>query len=98
MDSVHLRALSMDLEAVTGADSIPTIERIYRRNGPEDGSRPSVYECVFPDCTAVRRDPIAMWRHVHFSRKHGLSFGVTTPEEAAGLVAAFVQTAPIEGS
>jgi hypothetical protein len=68
-----LRALSVNLEAKTGFDSIPTIERIYARN--EAGAPP--YDCPFPHCAATRRDPVEMWRHVHFGRKHPLSFGVT---------------------
>lgn len=69
-DRTYLRAISLELEEETGYDSIPTIERTYLDLDERD-----VYECPFPDCSLVRRDSVAMWKHVHFSRKHGLSFG-----------------------
>lgn len=61
-------ALSLDLENETGFDSISTIERLY------DG------ECCFPDCAFRTRDALKMWKHVHFGRKHGKSFGATLDE------------------
>ena len=75
-----LRELSRQLEEQTGADSIATVERIYLDG---DGKR---YECVYPDCGFVRYDPVAMWKHVHFSRKHGLSFGVDLQRLVADLL------------
>lgn len=67
--------LSLRLEAETGYDSIPTIVRIYDRTGPSGR-----YVCPFPTCDTTISGAERMWRHVHFSRKHGLSFGVKTPE------------------
>jgi hypothetical protein len=66
----ELRDLSVLLERETGFDSIPTIERMYEADS-------GAYECVFPDCRISRRKAEAMWRHVHFSAAHGLSFGRT---------------------
>lgn len=77
---MNLRELSRQLEEQTGADSIDTVERIYLDG---DGRR---YECVHPGCPFVRRDPVAMWRHVHFSRRHGLSFGVPLERLVADLL------------
>ena len=51
--------LSLAWEAATGADSIPTIERMY------DRTHTGAYLCVFPDCRFARRDPETVWRHVH---------------------------------
>lgn len=50
---------SLRLERETGADSIPPIERVY----PQAAS--GAYLCVWPGCKFARRDPAAMWRHVH---------------------------------
>ena len=70
-----LEALSQRLEQQTGYDSIPTIERMYR-------TTPSgTIKCCYPHCTVLRRRPEDMWRHIHFSQKHGLSFGVADPED-----------------
>lgn len=80
-----VRRLSLRLERETGADSILTIELIYECTAdafyppPE---RRGAYLCCFPDCSFRSMSAEKMWRHVHFSpRKHGLSFGVRTPEE-----------------
>jgi hypothetical protein len=60
-DSVE--AISLAWEKKTGCDSIPTIERVYEQT-------PSgAYCCVEPGCKIRRRDPRAMWQHVHSS--HG---------------------------
>lgn len=64
----ELEQLSVALEDDTGFDSIPTVERLY------DGV------CCFPDCEFHRSDPAALWEHVHFSRKHGLSFEAKLPD------------------
>jgi len=74
--------LSVRLERETGADSIPTIARMY---GDPD-SRRGTLACVFPGCRFRTLDPERMWRHVHFNRRHGYSFGVATVEalEAPG--------------
>jgi hypothetical protein len=69
------REVSVGLEDATGYDSIPTIERIYEDNGR--------YLCPFPGCVRATRSAETMWRHVHFSRAHGLSFDARTPEAAA---------------
>lgn len=61
-------ALSLRLEAETGYDSIPTIEGMYSN------------ECIFPGCETRTKDAEKMWLHVHFGRKHGLSFGKTLDE------------------
>lgn len=55
----RLRAYSLTVEQRTGSDSIATIERVYEQT--PDGA----YCCVFPSCEFRRRDPIAMWKHVH---------------------------------
>ena len=52
---------SLHEERETGADSIPTIERVYERTAT------GAYRCVYPGCAIVRRSPAAMWRHVHGS-------------------------------
>lgn len=70
------RELSVRLERDTGYDSIPTIERLYY--DPDDEGR---YLCPFPRCPTVRKSAESMWRHVHFTRKHKLSFRVATPAE-----------------
>lgn len=75
MGPVALRDLSERLEDRTGYDSIPTIERVYENNGR--------YLCPFPGCTVAKTTPELMWHHVHFSRTHGLSFGVRTAQAAA---------------
>lgn len=69
-----LDLLSVDLEQETGFDSIATIERVYNRS--DSGS----IVCCYPDCRYSRRDPVAIWWHVHFG-PHGLSFDARTPEE-----------------
>lgn len=53
------RAISFGWEGSSGADSIPTIERVYSQT--DSGA----YECVYPGCGFVRKDSHAMWRHVH---------------------------------
>lgn len=73
MSPDELRALSVKLEDETMYDSIPTIERIYQTT--DSGA----YECPWPTCVVVRRDPVVMWRHVHFGM-HGKSFGRTFEE------------------
>lgn len=60
----EIRAHSLAEEERTGADSVDTIERMY------DRTYGGAIWCVFPDCEFARRDPIAMWRHVHFGPKH----------------------------
>lgn len=50
---------SLGWEAAFGYDSIATIERVY------DRSPQGAFLCVWPDCSFARRDPEAMWRHVH---------------------------------
>jgi hypothetical protein len=52
-------ALSLAWEAATGCDSIATIEGMY------DRSPSGAYRCVYPGCSFARRDPEALWRHVH---------------------------------
>ncbi len=71
----QLRELSLRLEKETGFDSIQSIERVY------DQTERGAYTCCFPGCGLSRRDAAEMWRHVHFSPIHGLSFGVTDPAE-----------------
>lgn len=68
MPTSDLRALSVELEAETGYDSIPTIERIHGG------------DCPYLRCLFRRLDPEAMWRHLHFSNTHGLSFGMPLDE------------------
>lgn len=51
--------LSLAWEAATGADSVRTIERVYPR------SAGGAFQCVVPGCCFARKDPEAMWRHVH---------------------------------
>lgn len=71
--------VSVDLEKITGYDSIPTVLDHYRAYDAEVEGR-MVLECVVPGCHFRRRDPAEMWIHVHFSPKHGRSFGMTFDE------------------
>lgn len=68
---MSFRALSEDWEQQTGYDSIPTIERVYERTPA------GAFCCPWPRCGVVRRDSVAMWRHVHTG--HGNN---TLPPEA----------------
>ena len=52
-------ATSLAWEAAHGYDSIDTIERVYEQ------TRGGAYVCMTPGCSFARRDPEAMWRHVH---------------------------------
>lgn len=52
-------ALSLEWEAETGYDSIPTIERVY------DRAPSGAYVCVWPGCSYSRHYSGSMWRHVH---------------------------------
>lgn len=69
---ISVRALSHAWERATGADSIDTIERVYNRT---DGG---AYECCFPGCSFTRKDPEAMWRHIH-GGSHGENFPESFP-------------------
>ena len=53
------RTLSLAWEAHTGCDSVDTIERVYMR------SWNGAYICCYPDCMFRRRDPEALWKHIH---------------------------------
>ena len=84
-DPDAIRQLSIRREVETGADSIPTIERVYERTGdvayPPSERRGAIC-CCFPGCSFHSLSAEKVWRHVHFSpRKHGLHFVVRTPEE-----------------
>ena len=58
-DDPHIEAISLAWEAKTGADSIPTIERLYERT-------PSgAIVCCWPECPFCRHDAVLLWRHVH---------------------------------
>ena len=61
------RLLSQQLEALTGADSIETIERMYWEK--EDQR----HHCVYPRCVHRTATARAMWIHVHF-KAHGPNF------------------------
>lgn len=74
----QLRVLSMRLEKKTGADSIPTVERVYPN---ENG----IYECVWPYCGYRRHDAAAMWKHVHFSKKHPAATDVLQAAKKLGI-------------
>jgi hypothetical protein len=73
MPEVDLVALSLWLEEKTGYDSIPTIERVY------DATDTGRIECCYPDCKFRSLNAEDVWRHVHFGRTHGLTFGVADP-------------------
>lgn len=60
----HLRQMTRAWEIATGCDSIATIERIY------DTTPAGSYLCIWPRCRFARRDPAALWRHVHSA--HGV--------------------------
>jgi len=60
----HIRERSLRLEKETGADSIATIERVYDRR--DNG----VIECIWPGCKFARKDPVAVWQHVHNVKVH----------------------------
>ena len=68
MSAQAVRDWSVKYEQETGKDSIPTIERVYMRTERGGG-----IICIFPGCNFVRKDAEAMWRHVHASKKHGLT-------------------------
>lgn len=78
-------ALSLRLEKETGYDSIPTIERVYEAT---DTGRIC---CVWPGCKFRSLEAEDVWRHVHFG-KHGLAFGVKSPELIDGDIGAPPQT------
>lgn len=61
--TIDVATLSLAWEASTGCDSVATIERIYEQTPG------GAYVCVEPGCRFARRDPEALWRHVHTS--HG---------------------------
>lgn len=75
LGNAEYRALSERLEKATGFDSIPTIERVYEAT---DTGR---ILCCWLGCKFKSLEAEDVWRHVHFSAKHGLSFGVKTPSE-----------------
>lgn len=72
----QLRAISLALEESTGFDSIPTIELHYRTSTRSPHRQDRGFGCVFPTCVHRTATATMMWKHVHFGRKHGLSFGV----------------------
>lgn len=67
--------LSLMLEGRTGFDSIPTVHGFAER------TKVGTLRCYVPGCNLTRPDAAALWRHLHFSMKHGYSFGVKSPEE-----------------
>lgn len=69
-----LTLLSVQLEALTGYDSIPTIEKCYTLN--EAGTK---WFCIVPGCHHGANNPARMWLHVHFG-SHGFSFGFDIDE------------------
>lgn len=74
-DDAMLVGWSELYEDATGYDSVATIDRVYLRT---DHDHPNgAIRCCFPGCDFKRRDPVAMWRHVHLSAKHR-----QTPEDA----------------
>lgn len=74
LSRVELELLSVELEAETGYDSIFTIWGSYLT---DDTGR---YQCVDPRCPVTTTGPTDMWEHVHFSKRHGLSFGASLAE------------------
>jgi hypothetical protein len=85
----ELYALSVELERRCGADSIPTVESHYLTG--ETVQNAPTFMCCYSaastmgaeSCLMRRRDPVAMWRHVHFTG-HGLTWaGCRTPEQVA---------------
>lgn len=55
----HIDEISLAWEAETGCDSIDTIQRLYyTTNG-------GAFLCCWPGCSFARRDPAALWIHVH---------------------------------
>lgn len=75
-------ALFMEQHPSWGCDSIDTVETHYRADSGRG------FECVYPDCATRSSDPIEMWKHVHFGRKHGQSFGIPWDNLGWDLVAA----------
>lgn len=63
----NAESLSVSWENHTGYDSIPTIKRVYPRS--ESGA----FQCVWPWCRFTRRDPFAMWKHVHSAHQETTS-------------------------
>lgn len=80
-----LSAVSVALEGETGVDSIPTIKSHYVAH-----DNPGVYACPFPGCPFRRRDPILMWRHVHFSPSHP---GAALPDDESPTIQALGERA-----
>jgi hypothetical protein len=58
-----IEAISLAWEAKTCCDSIATIERVY------DQTPGGAYICCWTGCSFARRDPEALWRHIH--SRHG---------------------------
>lgn len=63
MTTTNVEAMSKCWEAETGADSIPTIRRVYDRTAQ------GAIVCIWPGCTFARHDAVLIWRHVH--KAHG---------------------------
>lgn len=57
--AIATRERSLAWEMRTGADSIPTIERVY------DQTPSGAYVCIWPGCSFARRNAAALWHHVH---------------------------------
>lgn len=63
----NLDVISVAIENLTGADSIPTIERVYEMDEDE-----RVYVCPWPGCAELCSTPEGMWLHVHtLTQVHG---------------------------
>lgn len=58
-DRARIVEQSLEWERQTGADSIPTIERVYEQNTR------GAYRCVWLKCNYTDHDAAVMWRHVH---------------------------------
>ena len=57
MDDDEITELSLDLEALTGYDSVLTVANMI-----ED-----THQCYMPGCKFKRRNPVRMWQHIHFT-------------------------------
>lgn len=66
--------LSQSIEDRDGWDSLHTMETSY----PKDWETGATL-CVFPGCRFRRREPRAMFVHVHFG-PHGASYGMDIDE------------------
>lgn len=75
-----IRAISLDIEHETGADSVDTIERFQLcdydvRNSCDEPC--GKYHCAFPGCSFKTQYSYVMWLHEHMQDCHEPLLGWT---------------------